>query len=174
MPRKTTVTQINTRYNQGMQKSMPQHIKPWSRCATAAEDYNWCHSCLDNKSLKNKTMTRILLQHLENKARIWYKQHESMIPSCLVSIIQADAGGVMLWVIFLAPFSPLSTSWALLKFHILPEYCCWSCPFFREDSVSSRIIHHFTNFSSSQTGFLNKIISSLHSNDQHSHQISIL
>ncbi len=37
--RKATVTQITTRYNQGMQNTISeaQHIEPWSRWATAAE-----------------------------------------------------------------------------------------------------------------------------------------
>ncbi len=29
--------------------------------------------------------------------RIWCKQHESMDPSCLASIFQAAAAGVMMW-----------------------------------------------------------------------------
>ncbi len=38
--RKATVTQITPRYNQGMQNTSlnAQHVEPWSRCATAAED----------------------------------------------------------------------------------------------------------------------------------------
>ncbi len=45
--RKTTVTQITTRYNQGMQNTSlnTQHIEPWSRWAPAAEDHTGCRSC---------------------------------------------------------------------------------------------------------------------------------
>ncbi len=45
--RKATVTQITTRYNQGMQNTSlnAQHIEPWSRWATAAEDHTGCRSC---------------------------------------------------------------------------------------------------------------------------------
>ncbi len=41
------------------------------------------------------------------------------------------------------------------------------------DATSSRIMHHVTKLKSSQTGFLNMTMSSLYSNDLHSHQISI-
>ncbi len=37
--------------------------------------------------------------------------------------------------IFLAHFGPLSTNWASLKQHSLPEYCCWPCPSLYDYSV---------------------------------------
>ncbi len=40
-------------------------------------------------------------------------------------------------------------------------------------ATSSRIMHHVTKLKSSQTGFLNMTMSSLYSNDLHSHQISV-
>ncbi len=47
--RKATVTQITTRYNQDLQNTISerttQHIEPWSRWATAAEDHTGCRSC---------------------------------------------------------------------------------------------------------------------------------
>ncbi len=45
--RKTTVTQITTRYNQDLQNTSlnTQHIEPWSRWAPAAEDHTGCRSC---------------------------------------------------------------------------------------------------------------------------------
>ncbi len=45
--RKTTVTQITTRYNHGMQNTSlnTQHIESWSRWTTAAEDHTGCLSC---------------------------------------------------------------------------------------------------------------------------------
>ncbi len=45
--RKETVTQITTRYNQGLQSTSlnAQHVEPWSRWATAAEDHTGCRSC---------------------------------------------------------------------------------------------------------------------------------
>ncbi len=80
---------------------------------------------------------------------------------------------------FLAHFGLLSTNWVSFKCHSLPEYCCWPCPSLFDYSVpifwctSSRIMHHVTKLKSSQTGFLNMTMSSLCSNDLHSHQISI-
>ncbi len=45
--RKATVTQITTRYNQGIQNTSlnAQHVEPWSRWTTAAEDHTGCRSC---------------------------------------------------------------------------------------------------------------------------------
>ncbi len=46
--RKATVTQITTRYNQGMQNTISElhnMSKPWSRWAKAAEDHTRCRSC---------------------------------------------------------------------------------------------------------------------------------
>ncbi len=81
--------------------------------------------------------------------------------------------------VVLAHFGSFSTNWALFKRHSLPEYCSWPCPSLYDYSVhifwctSSRIMHHVTKIKSSQTGFLNITMSSLYSNDLHSHQISI-
>ncbi len=52
-----------------------------------------------------------------------------MDPSCLVSMVQAGAGGGGVGDIFLAHFGHLSTNWASFKCHSLPEYCCWPCPY---------------------------------------------
>ena len=41
--------------------------------------------------------SRFQLRHSAGRVRIWPKQHESMDPSCLVSTVQAAAGGVMVW-----------------------------------------------------------------------------
>ncbi len=53
--RKATVTQITTRYNQGMQKTISEHTtqsKPWSRWATAAEDLQMVGSEFGVKNIK--------------------------------------------------------------------------------------------------------------------------
>ncbi len=54
--------------------------------------------------------SRFLLQHSDDRVRIWCKEHESMDPSCLVSTVQAG-GGVMVWGIFswhtLGPLVPI-------------------------------------------------------------------
>ncbi len=118
--RKATVTQITTRYNQGMQNtSLNAHtsIEPWSRWATAAEDHTGCRSCQlrtgngGYNSHRNWTIENwknvawseefwFLLRHSDGRVRIWRKVHESMDPSCLVSTVQAGGGGVMVWGIF--------------------------------------------------------------------------
>ncbi len=69
--------------------------------------------------------SRFLLRRSDGRVRIWRKEHESMDPSCLVSMVQAGGGGVMVWGdIFLAHFGPLSNNRASFKRHSLPEYCC--------------------------------------------------
>jgi len=49
--------------------------------------------------------------HSDGRVRIWRKEHESMDPSCLVSMVQAGVGGVMVWGIFswhtLGPLVPI-------------------------------------------------------------------
>ncbi len=84
-----------------------------------------------------KTLSWFLLRHSDSRVRIWHKEHESMDPSCLVSMVQAGGcGGVMLWGIFFAHFGPLSTNWISFKcHHSLPEYCCWPCPSLYDYSV---------------------------------------
>ncbi len=57
-------------------------------------------------------MSRYLLRHSDGGVRIWLKEHESMDPSCLVSMVQAGGGGgVMVWGIFswetLGPLEPI-------------------------------------------------------------------
>ncbi len=38
--------------------------------------------------------SQFVLQHLDGRVRIWGRQHESIDPSCLVSMVQAVGGGV--------------------------------------------------------------------------------
>ncbi len=90
--------------------------------ATAAEDHTRCRSCQsrtgnivynlhrltkigqieDWKNIAWSDESRFLLQHSDDRVRIWHKEHESMDSSCLVSIVQARGGGasVMVWGIF--------------------------------------------------------------------------
>ncbi len=79
--------------------------------------------------------SRFLLQHSDCRVRIWHKEHESMDPSCLVSMFQAGGGGLMVWGIFSWHFWPLSTSWASFKRHSPTEYCCGPCPSLYDYSV---------------------------------------
>ncbi len=51
------------------------------------------------------------MRHSDGRVRIWHKEHESMDPSCLVSMVQTGGGGVMVWGIFswhtLGPLVPI-------------------------------------------------------------------
>ncbi len=115
--RKATVTQITTRYNQGMQNTSlkAQHVEPWSRWRPhrvpllsaknrerrlqfTQDHQNW--TIEDWKNVAWSDESRFLLWHSDGCVRIWRKEHESMAPSCLVSTVQADGGGVMVWGIF--------------------------------------------------------------------------
>ncbi len=91
---------------------------------------NW--TIEDWKNIAWSDESRFLLQHSDGRVRIWRKGHESMDPSCLVSMVQAGGGGVMVWGIFL---DTLCTNWASFKRHSLPEYCCWPCPSLYDYSV---------------------------------------
>ncbi len=52
-----------------------------------------------------------MLRHSDGRVRTWHKEQESMDPSCLVSTVQAGAGGVVVWGIFswhtLGPLVPI-------------------------------------------------------------------
>jgi len=47
------------------------------------------------KNIACSDESQFLLQHSDGRVRIWRKQHESMDPSCLVSMVQVGGGGVM-------------------------------------------------------------------------------
>ncbi len=131
--RKATVTQITTRYNQGMQNTISEnttrrtlkqmgyssrrtHRVPLlsaknskRRLQFAQAHQNW--TIEDWKNIAWSDESRFLLQHSDGRVRIWRKEHESMDPSCLVSMVQAGFGGVMVWGIFswhtLGPLVPI-------------------------------------------------------------------
>ncbi len=112
----------DTRYNQGMQDTISEHttrrkLKQMGSSSTRphrvpllsaknrkrriqfTQDHqnwtieDWKHFALSDES-------RYLLRHSDGRVRIWRKKHESMDPSCLVSMVQAAGGGVMVWGIF--------------------------------------------------------------------------
>ncbi len=152
--RKTTVTQITTRYNQGMQNTISEHTtrrtlkqmgyssrRPHRVPLLSAKNrkrkiqltqaqQNW--TIEDWKNVAWSDESRFLLPHSDGRVRIWHKEHESMDPSCLVSTVQAGGGGVMCGWYFL---DSLSTNWASFKSHNLLEYCCWPCPSLYDYSV---------------------------------------
>ncbi len=91
------------------------------------------HRVPDNRRLENVAWSdesRFLLQHSDDRVRIWCKEHESMDPSCLVSIVQAGGGGVMVCGIFswhtLGPLVPIehclnATAYlSIVADHVLP------------------------------------------------------
>ncbi len=102
-----------------------------------------------------------------------------MDPSCLVSTVQAG-GGVMVWGIFswhtlslLVPIEHRLNATAYLSIVADHVHPFMTTVYPSSDAISSRIMHNVTQLKSSQAGFLNMTMSSLHSNDLHSHQISI-
>ncbi len=129
--RKPTVTQITTRYNQGIQNTISERTTRWTlkqmgysrphrvpllstknrkqRLQFAQAHQNW--TIEDWKNVAWSDESRYLLRHSEGRVRIWHKEHESMAPSCLVSTVQAGGGGVMVWGIFywhtLGPLVPI-------------------------------------------------------------------
>ncbi len=134
--RKATVTQITTRYNQGMQNTISEHTTHQTlkqmgyssrrphrvplqsaknrkrRLQFAQAHQNW--TIEDWKNVAWSDESRFLLRHSDGRVRIWRKEHESMDPFCLVSTVQAGGGGVMVWGIF---------SWYTLGPLIPIEYC---------------------------------------------------
>ncbi len=201
--RKATVTQITIRYNQGMQNTISER----TTCRTLKQmgyssrrlhrvlllsaknrkqrlqftqtHQNW--TIEDWRNVAWYDESRFLLRHSDGRVRIWRKEHESMDPSCLVSMVQAGGGGgLMVWAIFswrtLGPLVPIehclnTTAYlSIVADHVHPFM---TTVYHLLMTTSSRIMLHVTKLKSSQTGFLNMTMSSLYSNGLHSHQISI-
>ncbi len=190
---KATVTQITIRYNQGMQNTIisertthrtlkqmgyssrrPHRVPLLSaknrkrRLQFAQTHQNW--TIEDWKNVAWSDESRFLLQHSDGRVRIWRKVHESMDPSCLVSMVQAG-GGVMVRGIFswhtLGPLVPIehrlnATAYlSIVADHVHPFM---TTVYHLLMATSSRIMLHVTKLKSSQTGFLNMTMSSLYSN----------
>ncbi len=79
------------------------------RLQFAQAHQNW--TIEDWKNVAWSDESRFLLPHSDVRVRILRKEHESMVPSCLVSTVQAGGGGVMVWGIFywhtLCPLVPI-------------------------------------------------------------------
>ncbi len=126
-----TVTQITTRYNQGMQNTISERTthRTLKQMGYSSRRTHWV-TLLSAKNRKRKLQfahaqqnwtiedwknvawsdeSWFLLRHSDGRVRIWRKEHESMDPSCLVSTVQA--GGVMVWDILswhiLGPLVPV-------------------------------------------------------------------
>ncbi len=121
--RKATVTQITTRYNQGIQNTISENTtrqtlkqmdyssrRPYRvpllsaknrkrRLQFARAHQNWTRE--DWKNVAWSDESRFLLQHSDGRVIIWCKEHESIDPLCLVSMVQAGGGGVMFGGYFL-------------------------------------------------------------------------
>ncbi len=157
--RKTTVTQINTRYNQGMQNTISEHTtrrtlkqmdsssrrphrvplrsdkNSTRRIQFTQTHQNW--TIEDCKNVASSDESRFLLQHSDVGSEFGVKNMKAwIILPCL------NGSGWCWWCngvgdIFLAHFGPFSTNWASFKHHSLPEYCCWPCPSLYDYSVPS-------------------------------------
>ncbi len=79
------------------------------RLQFAEAPQNW--TIEDWKNVAWSDESRFLLRHSDGRVRIWRKEHQSMDPSCLVSMVQAAGGGVIVWGIFswhtLGPLVPI-------------------------------------------------------------------
>ncbi len=115
--RKATVTQITTRYNQGMQNTISErtthrtlkqmgysskrpHRVPLRSAKNRKQrlQFTQAHKNWTIKDWKNVAWSdesRFLLRNSDGWVRIWRKEHESIDPSCLFLTVQAGGGGVM-------------------------------------------------------------------------------
>ncbi len=199
--RKATVTQITTRYNQGMQNTISERTtrRTLKQMGSSSRRPHWVpllpaknrkrrlqfaqvHQNWTIEDWKNVAWSDESRFHSDGRVRIWRKEHESMDPSCLVSTVQAGGGGggVMVWGIFswhtLGPLVPIEhrlNATAFLSIVADHVHLFMTTVYHLLMATSSRIMHHVTKLKSSQTSFLNMTMSSLYSNGLHSHQISI-
>ncbi len=117
--RKATVTQITTRYDQGMQNTISERKtrrtlkqmgyssrRPHRVPLLSAKNrkrrlqFAQAHQNLTIEDCKNVAWSdesRFLMRHSDGRVRIWRKEHESMDPCCLFSMVQVAGGGVMVW-----------------------------------------------------------------------------
>ncbi len=70
---------------------LAKNRKRWLQFAQAHQ--NW--TIEDWKNIAWSDKARFLLRHSDGRVRIWRKEHESMDPSCLVSMVQAGGVGLM-------------------------------------------------------------------------------
>ncbi len=131
--RKATLTWITTCYNQGVQNTISERTthrtlnqmgyssrrphrvpllsaKNRKRSLQFAQAHqNWTIENWKNVAWSDESL--FLLRHSDGRVRIWRKEHESMVSSCLVSMVQAGGGGLMVWGIFswhtLGPLVPI-------------------------------------------------------------------
>ncbi len=167
--RKATVTQITSRYNQGMQNTISERTtrqtlkqmgsssrRPHRVPLLSAKNRkrrqqftqshkNW--TIEDWKNIAWSEESRFLLRYSDGRVRIWRKEHESMDPSCLVSTVQAG-GGVMVLGVFswhtLGPLVPIehrlnTTAYLSIVADHVHPFITTVYP--SSDATSSRIMH---------------------------------
>ncbi len=139
--RKATVTQITTRYNQGMQHTISErttrrtmkqmsyssrrpHRVPLLSAKNRKRRQNWTREDWKNVAWSDES-DDFCMRHSDGRVRIWQKEHESMDPPCLVSTVQAG-GSVMVWGIFswhtLGPLVPIEHCLNATAYLLTP---CW-------------------------------------------------
>ncbi len=114
---------------------------------------NW--TVLDWKNIAWSNESRFLLRNETKMKMKWNaKEHESMDPSCLVSMVQAGGGGVMVWGIFswhtfgpLVPIEHRLNATAFLSIvadHVIPLWlqCTNLLMYFQQDNASSQSSNH--------------------------------
>ncbi len=156
--RKTTVTQITTRYNQDLQNTISEHTtrrtlkqmdyssrrphrvpllsdKNSTRRIQFTQDHqNW--TIEDCKNVAWSDESRFLLRHSDVGSEFGVKNIKVwIILPCL------NGPGWWWWCngagdIFLGHFWPLSTNWASFKLHSLPEFIFWC--YFQQDNAPCR------------------------------------
>ncbi len=139
--RKTTVTQITTRYNQGMQNTISErttHRTLKQMCSSSRRphrvpllsDKNRTRRIQFTQTHQHRTNvawsdeSRFLLRHSDVGSEFGVKNMKAWI-----ILPGLNGSGCWCWCngvgdIFLAHFGSLSTNSASFKRHRLPEYCC--------------------------------------------------
>ena len=114
---KSTVTQITTHYNKGMKKTISEHtthptLKQMGYSSRRPHQVPLLSA--NNRKLRlqfTQAHQNWTIEDWKNHIQMVGSEFGSMDPSCLVSTLQAAAGGVMVWgIFFLAHFGPLSTN----------------------------------------------------------------
>ncbi len=178
--RKTTVTQISTHYNQGIQNTISEHTtrRTLKQMRYSSRRPHWVPLLSAKKRKRRlqftqahhdwtiedwKNFFRFLLWHSDGSQNLAYRtwKHGFILP-CL-------NGSGWWWCngagdMFLAHFGPFSIEHRFNP-HSLLEYCCWPCPSLYDYSAHifwcyfQQDMHHVTKLKSSQTGFLNTTMS---------------
>ncbi len=156
--RKATLTQITTRYNQGMQNIISERT---TRRTLKQMGYSSRrpHRVLHLLAKNRKQRLQFTPAHQNWTIEDWKKMLPGLMSldfCCDIQMVESylawrtwkhgsilpclNGSGWWWWCngvgnIFLAHFGPLSTNWASFKHQSLPEYCRWPCPSLYDYSV---------------------------------------